>query len=178
MSRHLRWLPALALLALALVLAGLWQEARRSRTALEREHATLTRLLAERAPPAGAEDVARRLEALPWQLVAESPAVAAADAQGLVTRRVEAAGAELVSVQVAAPEPGVPPRLPLELRLVAGNHRVLRDLLHALEYGRPAFLIDRLEILGEERGARLRVALALSLFLAGDVTRPEEESGG
>jgi len=177
--RRLGLLLLALLVPAALLLGWLLADAERRRAALARERDALVRALAAHGEEGTEAELARRFAALPWRLVAESPTVAGADAQALVTRRVEAAGGELVSVRVGETEAGPPPRLSLEVRLVAADHRVLRDLLHALEYGRPAFLVDWLEIRGgEEGGVPLAVDLALSLFLADTDPRLEGERGG
>jgi len=165
-TARLPWLLAAAVLLAALWLVQRALEVRGEVAELARERALLERTVAA----AGRErerlgELEAELSGLPWLLHAESAAVAAADAQGLLTRRVEEAGGVLESVRVGEPEPGPPPRLSLEVRL-SGDHRVLRDLLHALEYRTPRFVIRTMEVSGEEGGVRLRVDLALSVFLA------------
>lgn len=171
-AARLFWLPATLLLLAALLLAGLALGVREEAAGLAHERAVLERTAAavdgERRRIA---DLEAAYAALPWLLRAESAAVAAADAQGVLTRRVEEAGGILESVRVGETEPGPPPRLPLEVRL-SGDHRMLRDLLYALEYRTPRFVVERMEVRGEEGGVRLHVDLALALFL----DLPEEPS--
>lgn len=159
------WLSVVLLLLAALVLARLALGVRQEAAASAHERAVLERTVAA----AGEErrrlgELEAAFASLPWLLRAESAAVAAADAQGLLTGRVEEAGGMLESVRVGEVEPGPPPRLPLEVRL-SGDHRMLRDLLHALEYRTPRFVVETMEVRGEEAGVRLHVDLVLSVFL-------------
>jgi len=169
-------LAVVAWLLPTVVLGWLVFERQRRLEGVREERATLERMIRTHA---GHEDdptaVAAAYAALPWVLRAESEAVAAADAQGLAGRRVADAGGDLLSVRVGEMEPGDPRRLSLEVRLL-GDHRVLRDLLHALEYRRPAFLVDRLQVQGEENGEVLRIDLGLSMFV--DLTEAGGEKGG
>ncbi|MFV3128977.1 type II secretion system protein GspM [Niveispirillum sp. KHB5.9] len=91
-------------------------------------------------------------------LSGDSPALAAAELQGLLSRRVNEAGGQLYSVRLLPTEdPQVAARLD-----AAVSHAQLRALLHALEGGRPRLVITGLELQAGEGGERLTLSLTVT----------------
>ncbi len=151
----LRRAVALALLVAALAGVGLlawlpwrWIEAQDARlAALEQRIAALRERLAEREQL----QAERRLleEALGDETLfvrAPTPALAAAELQGLVSAAVRAGGGELSSVQVLEPTE-VPPFTEIGLRLtMRADLDGLVAILHAIESSRPLLLLRALQL--------------------------------
>lgn len=84
---------------------------------------------------------------------AATPALAAAELQGLVTAAIRARGGELRTVQVLEPAEA-PPFLEVGLRLsLRTGLDGLVGLLHAIETNRPLLLVRSLQLVAEESGA-------------------------
>lgn len=107
------------------------------------------------------EEHRRRDAARPYYLQQVSPALAAAELQGLVKRAVAQAGGELISTQVlAAQAPDRPREIAVSAR-ARGDVRALQRMLYELESGLPLVFVERLSV-DAQPGGELLVAFEAS----------------
>ncbi len=137
---------ALALAAVLLPVlgfrAGLIEETERAERQLDHQ----TRLL-ERRPALERQRDALKAAGSPDFLQGTTPALAGADLQARMTDLATARGARVQSAQVMEEreEENGFRRIAVQLRLSA-DPRALRDLLHAVESGRPRLMVDGLAV--------------------------------
>lgn len=149
---------ALALAILAVVVVGLgaaliWPFLNRFEhysQALEQLEFRLRRfaaVAASQAPlQAQVEALRQRWQAQGYLLARDTPALASADLQQLVSQAVASHGGQLLSTQVLAPQPEAGfVRIGIKVRMT-GNVEALRGVLHALETDRIPLLVDNLQV--------------------------------
>ncbi|MEO1751948.1 type II secretion system protein GspM [Thiofaba sp. EF100] len=162
---------ALALVLLALVLAGLYVVLVQPLVAAYRDNRERIDELALRLAhsqrlameqPALEAEHARLLRSRPaggYYLTSQSEALATAELQGYVKRLIESSGGGLVSIQLIPPSSAdARRRIKAQVRM-QGNMAVVRAVLHGLESGSPWLLVDDVDLMqGRVQGVRRTAA--------------------
>ncbi len=146
-------LAILVVLLVVLAAAVVWPFTNRFEhysQALEQLEFRLRRFSAVAASQAPLQDqveaLRQRWQAQDYLLARDTPALASADLQQLVSQAVGDHGGQLLSTQVLPPQPedGFL-RIGIKVRMT-GNVEALRGVLNDLESGRPPLLVDSLQV--------------------------------